>query len=194
MDARTLSNGTLWLSPPTVHDIDTITACCREPSIGEWTTMPVPYERADAEKFVFDIVTPGWADRAPTWALRPAEHGPVLGMIGLGPLYLPRRDRDTAEIGFWLSPEARGRGLMTQAVDLVCRAAFDLTGFAFERLEWRAIIGNHASAAVARSSGFHYEGRLRGGGVQRGVRRDLWVASRLHTDPAGPADGWPPGV
>lgn len=193
MDAEFLSDGTVWLSPPAVSDIDAITALCQEPSIGAWTTMPVPYHRADAEKFIYDIVGPGWATRSPTWALRPAANGPVIGMIGLSPLY-PRRDDNTAEIGFWLTPAARGRGLVTRAALLVSAVGLDHTALAFERLEWRAFVGNHSSAAVARRAGYHYEGLIRGGGMQRGARRDIWVAGRLRTDPALPSPNWPPGV
>ncbi|AYF73365.1 N-acetyltransferase [Nocardia yunnanensis] len=193
MDAESLSDGAVWLSPPAVSDIDAITALCQEPSIGAWTTMPVPYHRADAEKFIYDIVGPGWAARSPTWAVRRAAGGPVVGMIGLGPLY-PRRDEHIGEIGFWLSVAARGQGLITRATLLVAAAALDPAGLAFERLEWRAFVGNHASAAVARRAGFHFEGLIRGGGVQRGTRRDLWVAGRLRGDPAAPSPHWPPGV
>ncbi|NNH71665.1 GNAT family N-acetyltransferase [Nocardia uniformis] len=189
MDPSTLSNGTVWLSPPTVHDIDTITACCQEPSLGRWTTMPVPYHREHAEAFITDIVIPGWAAHRPTWALRPSADGPVIGMIGLNPYRGPADEG--AEIGFWLSPAARGRGLMTQAVDLVCTTGFAPDAFGFGRIEWRAIVGNLASAAVASRAGFHYEGLLRGGMIQRGVRHDTWVASRLPTDPPGPATDWP---
>ncbi|MVU79196.1 GNAT family N-acetyltransferase [Nocardia sp. ET3-3] len=193
MDAEFLSDGTVWLSPPAVSDIDGITALCQEPSIGAWTTMPVPYHRADAEKFIYDIVGPGWAGRSPTWAVRRADNGPVVGMIGMSPLY-PRRDDDTAEIGFWLSAAARGRGLITRAALLVSAAGLDSTVFGFQRLEWRAFVGNHPSAAVARRAGYHYEGLIRGGGVQRGIRRDIWVAGRLRADPAIPSPNWPAGV
>ncbi|MEC3955259.1 GNAT family N-acetyltransferase [Nocardia sp. CDC153] len=193
MDAEFLTDGTIWLSPPAVSDIDAITALCQEPSIGAWTTMPVPYQRADAEKFVYDIVGPGWAGRSPTWALRRFENGPVVGMIGLSPLY-PRRDDDTAEIGYWLSPAARGQGLMTRAAALVSGVGLDPTTLNFERLEWRAFVGNHPSAAVVRRNGYHYEGLLRGGGLQRGTRRDIWVAGRLRTDPPTPSHNWPAGV
>ncbi|MGW4356015.1 GNAT family N-acetyltransferase [Nocardia sp. NPDC004582] len=193
MDAEFLSDGMVWLSPPAVSDIDDITALCQEPSIGAWTTMPVPYHRADAEKFIYDIVGPGWAARSPTWAVRGAARGPLIGMIGLSPLY-PRRDDETAEIGFWLTPTARGAGVMTRAARLVAAAGLDPAGLAFERLEWRAFTGNHPSAAVARRTGFHYEGLIRGGGVQRGVRRDIWVAGRLRTDPETPSRQWPEGI
>ncbi|MEU7630885.1 GNAT family N-acetyltransferase [Nocardia sp. NPDC049220] len=186
MDHCVLSNGTVWLSAPTTNDIDTITECCREPSIGKWTTVPVPYERANAETFITDIVDPGWAGRSPTWAMRVRVDGPVIGMISLA-----ENDKSAAEIGFWLSPAHRSRGLTTQAVDLVCGFGFHTDGLHLTRISWRAIVGNYASAAVARRAGFRYEGRSRLGGVQRGERHDHWHAARLATDPPGPAMGWP---
>jgi RimJ/RimL family protein N-acetyltransferase len=178
----------LWLSRPTAADTDTIVECCREPSIGEWTAIPVPYGRADAEHFLAGMVARGWAGRSPTWALRPAERGPVIGMIGLD---LPPSDPSAAEIGFWLHPPARGRGLMTRAVQLVCDFGFRPGGLGLQRIQWRAKVGNYASAAVVQRAGFRYEGLLRRAGLQRGSRHDMWIAGRLATDPPGPAAGWP---
>ncbi|GAA5099038.1 GNAT family N-acetyltransferase [Nocardia iowensis] len=186
MDAQALSNGTVWLSIPTADDVDAITECCQDPSIGEWVTIPVPYTRENAKTFIDDIVRPGWAGHSPTWALRLFENGPVVGMIGLG-----ERDESAAEIGYWLAPAERCRGLMTQAVNLVCDYGFRPDGMALQRISWRAFVGNYASAAVARRTGFRYEGMARLGSLQRGIRRDHWLAARLPTDPPGPAEGWP---
>ncbi|WP_280234829.1 GNAT family N-acetyltransferase [Nocardia cyriacigeorgica] len=186
MEDRTLTDGTVWLSRPRATDIDTIVARCQEPSIGEWVTIPLPYGRADAEAFLTEISEPGWADRSPTWAIRPADDGPVLGMIGLG-----ARDETAAEIGFWLGSDFRGRGIMSRAVRLVCDFGFDPDGLALIRIGWRAFVGNYASAAVVRRNGFHYEGTDRLGGLQRGVRRDSWLGARLVTDRPGPVPDWP---
>ncbi|WP_174189336.1 GNAT family N-acetyltransferase [Nocardia barduliensis] len=186
MDQQALSNGTVWLSTPTTDDIDTITECCQDPDIAEWVTIPVPYVRDSAVTFLEEMVGPGWAARSPTWAVRLRADGPVVGMIGLG-----ERDESAAEIGFWLVPAQRSRGLMTQAVELVCEFGFSSDGLALERIAWRAFVGNYASAAVARRAGFRYEGLSRLGSVQRGRRRDHWFAARLRTDPPGPADNWP---
>ncbi|MGK8521902.1 GNAT family N-acetyltransferase [Nocardia asteroides] len=186
MDHRVLSNGTIWLSPPTMDDVDTITECCQDPAIAEWVTVPVPYVRDSAVSFIEEIVVPGWAARSPTWALRLRADGPVVGTIGLG-----ERDESAAEIGFWLAARQRSRGLMTQAVQLVCEFGFRGDGLALQRIAWRAFVGNYASAAVARRAGFRYEGLCRLGSVQRGRRRDHWLAARLRTDPPGPADDWP---
>ncbi|MFE3442349.1 GNAT family N-acetyltransferase [Nocardia sp. NPDC059180] len=186
MEDRMLTDGNLWLSRPRPADIATIVARCQEPSIGEWVTIPLPYGRSDAEAFLTDISDPGWTDRSPTWAIRPAEDGPVIGMIGLG-----SHDETAAEIGFWLGSDVRGKGVMSRAVRLVCDFGFDPDGLGLVRISWRAFVGNYASAAVVRRNGFHYEGMDRLGGLQRGVRRDSWLGARLVTDPPGPVADWP---
>ncbi|CRK53598.1 Acetyltransferase [Rhodococcus sp. RD6.2] len=176
----------LVLTAPTPSDIDRIAKCCTDPAIGRWTTMPVPYTRSDAEAFVRKVVPVGWADRSPTWAVRRTAAGAVLGMIGLG-----ARDSSAAEVGFWLAPEARGEGIITRALNLVCDFGFRVDALALERIEWRAFVGNSASAEVARRVGFRFEGTARSGGLQRGTRRDMWVAALLPDDPREPAVGWP---
>ncbi|MEU6187258.1 GNAT family N-acetyltransferase [Nocardia sp. NPDC047038] len=186
MEHRVLSNGTIWLSAPTADDVDAITECCQDPAIAEWVTIPVPYVRDSAVTFLEEMVVPGWAARSPTWAIRPRAGAPVVGMIGLG-----EQDESAAEIGFWLAPAQRSRGLMTQAVELVCEFGFHADGLALERISWRAFVGNYASAAVVRRAGFRYEGMSRLGSIQRGRRRDHWLAARLRTDPPGPSDDWP---
>lgn len=186
---QSLSDGIVWLSAPDRDDVDVVALTCRHSSIAAWTTIPVPYSRVDAVNFVDDIVPTGWANGSPTWGIRLGEGGELVGMVGL---QRHRDDVGAAELGFWLAPKARGRGLMTRSVHLVCAFAFGPGGLRLDRVDWRAFVGNHASAAVVRNVGFRYEGALRGGGVQRGVRRDEWVAGRLRNDPSGPADGWPP--
>ena len=176
----------LVLTAPAPSDIDRIAECCADPAIGRWTTMPVPYTRSDAEDFVRRVVPSGWSDRSPTWAVRRTDDGPVVGMIGLG-----ARDPSAAEVGFWLAPEARGEGIVTRALNLVCDFGFQQNALALERIEWRAFVGNSASADVARRVGFRFEGTARSGGLQRGTRRDMWVAALLPDDPREPGGGWP---
>ncbi|MFC4124561.1 GNAT family N-acetyltransferase [Nocardia rhizosphaerae] len=189
MFEHTLTDGTVWLTRPAAADIDRIVECCQDPDIARWTTIPSPYGRADAEYFLDGVVAPGWASEVPVWAVRTAADGPVDGMLGLHD-----RGPGVREIGFWLSPRCRGLGVMSRAVTLVCDFAFAPDGLAVARLTWRAMVGNQASAAVARRNGFRYEGLARLGGLQRGARVDEWHAARLATDPPGPADGWPAAV
>ncbi|ATQ31011.1 acetyltransferase [Rhodococcus ruber Chol-4] len=181
-----LTGSTVVLTVPRAGDVDAITAACRDRSIVRWTTVPDPYTRADAQRFVGDVVPAGWAAHSPVWAVRTSADGPLLGTVGL-----IERDASAAEIGYWIAPAARARGLATESVNLLCDYAFRSDGLKLDRIEWRALAGHRASAAVARRVGFRFEGVQRRGILQRGSRHDAWVAGLLPDDPRVPADGWP---
>lgn len=177
MEPFELTDGVVRLRVPGPEDIDRITELCQDPTVREWTTMPSPYVRADAEGFVTGMIRDGWANGTQcNWSVRDASDDRLLGMIGLA-----MEGAGSAELGYWLGREDRGRGLMSRSVELVLDAAFgrlDLT-----RVSWRAFVGNDPSRRVAERAGFRVEGQIRGGGVQRGVRRDDWLGTLLRTDP-----------
>ncbi|TMQ81277.1 GNAT family N-acetyltransferase [Actinomadura soli] len=94
------------------------------------------------------------------------------------------RTFDTAmgacEVGVWLAVEARGRGLITTAVQHMIDWAFSARGL--HRVEWLCDPRNTASAAVAERLGMTCEGVLRQGFVLNGDRRDVQVWSILADD------------
>jgi RimJ/RimL family protein N-acetyltransferase len=170
-----------------MDDVDAIAEACQDPEVQTWTTVPSPYSRADAEAYVRDKVAAGWADgSACTWAIRLGEDAAVVGMVNCFGIADGR-----AEIGFWVAAEVRGRGVVSEAVELVCDFGFAPDGLGLQRIQWHAKTGNVASAAVARRAGFQFEGTARLGGAQRGVRVDRWSAALLVTDDRRPAAGWP---
>jgi RimJ/RimL family protein N-acetyltransferase len=170
-----------------MDDVDAITEACQDAEVQAWTTVPSPYTRADALEYVREKVAGGWADgSACTWAIRLDEDAPAVGMVNCFGI----ADAG-AEIGFWVAAEVRGRGIISEAVDLVCDFGFSADGLALQRIQWHAKTGNVASAAVARRAGFQFEGTARLGGAQRGVRIDSWTAALLATDVRRPASGWP---
>lgn len=65
----------------------------------------------------------------------------------------------TTELGYWLSADATGQGLMTRAV--VALTDFALVQLGLNRIEIRCAVGNDASAAIPRRLGFQHEGTLR---------------------------------
>ncbi len=151
--------------------------------------MPTPYRREHAVWFVEELVDGGWReDRERTWAVRVG--GDLRGMVGLA-----RRPVRSAEVGYWMAPEARGQGLLDRSLGLVLDHAFDPTGMDLDRVEWKAFGGNWRSWRAVWRHGFRFEGALRLGGVQRDTRRDDWVGGLLRDDPAsrpgpGPAPPW----
>lgn len=190
MTGVTLTGDRATLSPPGQADVDPVFEYCRDPEVQRWTTVPSPYERADAIHFILDVVAAGWATGTmATWAIRREPGGGLRGMIGLHGIA-----DGAAEIGYWLAPDARGQGLMSAAVELVCDHAFTPVsqgGPGLQRIVWHAFTGNIRSATVARRAGFRFEGTRRLGSVRRGERLDDWSASLLRDDPRTPASNWP---
>ncbi len=64
---------------------------------------------------------------------------------------------DAVELGYWLGPPSRGRGLASRAVGLVAAAIVER--LRPSRLELRTGVGNEASERVAERAGFRRVGR-----------------------------------
>jgi RimJ/RimL family protein N-acetyltransferase len=76
-----------------------------------------------------------------------------------------------AEVGFWLVPGARGRGIGSAAVTLAVSWAFE--AYDLLRVEMTTTPENPAVPALARRLGFTQEGVLRARNVERGRRVDI---------------------
>ena len=85
------------------------------------------------------------------------------------------------EIGYVVTPAARGRGAATTAVSLLTGWAFGALGL--ERLELRIDASNAASVRVAERAGYRLDGVLRSLYFKEGRRVDTGVWSRLRGDP-----------
>lgn len=185
MDRIDLVSHALVLDAPGRGDVADIARHCRDPLFERTLTLPWPYGRSDADYFVREFVPRGWSEGDEfTWALRTEPGGPLLGVIGLR---VP-----TSDIGYWLGAEHRGRGHMTEAVRLVADWAFDGDGAGLAEIGWECILGNTASAAVARRSGFRFAGE----GPSRIPYRDgshppSWHGSLRSGDDRSPQEGWP---
>lgn len=185
MEPVILRTRRLVLSIPTRADTEAIYIACQDPEIQRFTTVPRPYVREHAQKFV-DLVPRQWAEGVSTnWAIR--CNGALAGMIGLHRL---GAETGSGELGYWMAAPFRGQGLLSEAANAVLDFAFAPQGLDLVRVEWRAVAGNIASAASARAVGFRYEGLLRQALVSPGGRDDGWVAGLLRTDDRTPQP-WP---
>jgi RimJ/RimL family protein N-acetyltransferase len=170
------------LRPYRTEDADDVVAGCADPVTQRYLPrLPSPYTREDALSWITEGAPGTFAAGGAGFAIADPETDRVVGGIGIVPL---RPEERTAEIGYWVSPAARGRGVATAA----CRA---LTAQAFahglERLELRTEPENALSQRVALAAGYTREGKQRNGGLDRdGNRYDLIVLARLATDPADP--------
>jgi RimJ/RimL family protein N-acetyltransferase len=87
------------------------------------------------------------------------------------------------EVGFWLVPAARGRGVGSRAVALAVSWAFDALDLL--RVEMTTTPDNEAVPALARRLGFAQEGVLRRRNVERGERVDVVWFGVLREEWAG---------
>jgi RimJ/RimL family protein N-acetyltransferase len=103
-------------------------------------------------------------------ALAIAEAGTDEFLGGIGLYRINERHR-RGEVGFWLVPSARGRGVASRAVRLITTWAFDSIGF--ERVELTTTPENAATRALAAKLGFSEEGTMRRRNLERGRRVDV---------------------
>jgi [ribosomal protein S5]-alanine N-acetyltransferase len=102
----------------------------------------------------------------------------------LGHVFVNVSSHRRGTVGYWLLPEARGKGLATRAVRLVSHWALHELGLA--RVGLLTEPSNEASLRVAERSGFQREGLLRSYAEIDGRRVDYVCFSLLAGDVAVP--------
>jgi len=146
------------------QDAEAVFAMCQDPEIQRYTSVPVPYGLEDARGYIAEHTTDADID---LWAIR--REGVLVGSIELRGV-----QPGITDLGYLLHSDHRGRGLMTEAVRTVVEHG--LSSGALDVIRWRAIVGNTASAVVARRAGFAFLGVVTDGLEIRGVRHDVWTA------------------
>ena len=162
------------LRPFRADDFEVANDVVEEPSTARWVN---PFSGSDGAS----VVRSNESDR---------RRGRLLDLViadrvsdaYLGEIILLAREWQTAEIAYVVASFARGRGLATDALELLSRWAFDQLGL--ERLQLRVDPDNAASLRVAEKAGFQREGLLRSCFVVRGRRIDSVLYSRLPGDPS----------
>ena len=174
-----LTDGEVLLRPWTLDDVPAVTAACRDPEIPRWTVVPVDYQEHHAIEFISSREADRAAGRELTFAVVDRDNR-VLGAIGISNFDWADLK---AEIGYWVAPQARNRGVGTRAVRLLSRWAIEELGL--ERIELFAHPENQASLRLALRAGYTREGTLRLYRRRHGVREDLVMHSLLAGDLAG---------
>jgi ribosomal-protein-alanine N-acetyltransferase len=95
-------------------------------------------------------------------------------------------DHSRAELGIWIAPAHRGRGVATDALRLTGRWLLSECGLA--RVQLMTEPDNVALIAAARAAGFAEEGVLRGYQRARGQRVDITMMSLVAADQAAGAE------
>ncbi len=174
----TLRTGRLVLRPFTGADIPDTQASCTDELTQRWLPLPHPYTLADAADYCTVKATRAReSGDGIHFAVTDTGSGRLLGDVSLKKTNWRAL---TSEVGYWVAPWARGRGIASEATRAV--AEWLLSSRGFERLELRAATGNVASQRAAVNAGFTREGVLRNAGFTHSARVDLVVFSLIPAD------------
>ncbi|MDE1206539.1 GNAT family N-acetyltransferase [Tenacibaculum larymnensis] len=145
--------------------------------LGKWLPF-VEYtkELKDTEGFVNSVVGVSEDKLEYTFTIRRQDK--FIGLIGL-------KDTDVlnkkTEVGYWLSEEEQGKGIMTKSVKEICNLAF--TELQMNRIQIKCAVGNIPSKNIPKRLGFKLEGVEREGELLTGnLFTDLEVYSKLKND------------
>ena len=178
----TLTDGVVTLRAHAPQDVTGVWEQCQDPLSREWTSVPMPYSREDAERFVNEVCPVGWLSDT-EWAFAVEAEGRFAGTVSLR-----NEGHRRAEIAYGAHPWARGTGHLERAVRLLLDWGFterDLT-----TVVWWTRQGNWASRKLAWKVGIEVEGVVRRWVTQRGESHPSWVGTLLREDPRAPRSPW----
>lgn len=164
-----------WFEVPTIEDplvrlrrvrpgdLERIISGANDPLNQEWIRkLDNPYTPAQAESYLADYEEGMASGVAVHWAMADPSSDDFLGTMSI-----LRIARPHGEVGYWSHPEARGRGVVTQATQLAITHAFEI--LKLERLCLYAATDNAASWAIAQRCGFTRVGTERRVAARRSV-------------------------
>ena len=158
----------LRFRPWRASDAPAVLSACSEPSTQRWIAPLHGYDAAKAHDFV-EGARAKWDARQHLRLCLTDATDAVLGSGDLDDLTF-RHGR--SELGWWIAPGHRGRGLGVRQARLLVRAGFEVLGL--QRLTADIVSPNAASRWAAAGAGFHFESTAQSAWVGTdGARHDM---------------------
>ena len=164
--------GEVILRYPSLDDVDAILPAFRDPELREAGNLPA-FDRDGLVASIHEL--PMLAERGRLLALAALDAGSG-EVIGGGTLHHLDSERKIVEIGYFVLPHARRRGVATTIARLLSQHAFSL---GIERVAAYVNVGNTASERVVERAGFTREGVVRSMPKPDGRRIDKTLFSLL---------------
>ena len=134
--------------------------------------IPYPYTEKDGEEFINAMLL---SDKNTTFAYAIEVEGKAAGSITA--FRQSNIHSRTAELGYYISEEYWGKGIMTQAVRQICEYIFGNTDII--RIFAEPFSYNTASCRVLEKAGFKLEGILRSNAYKNGKILDMKMYSLI---------------
>jgi RimJ/RimL family protein N-acetyltransferase len=169
---RGLRAGKVVLRFPALGDVDSILPAFADPELRDAGNLPA-FGREELIASLEDL--PALAEQGRLLALA-AAHAETGEIVGGGTLHHLDAERRIIEIGYFVLPAARGRGVATTIARMLAEHAFSL---GIERVAAYVNVGNTASERVLEKAGFTREGVVRSMPKPDGRRVDKTLFSLL---------------
>jgi ribosomal-protein-alanine N-acetyltransferase len=167
-DLPTLETERLILRKMVLNDAEAVFAYASNSEVSRYTLWETHRSIEDSRAFL-EFATQKYENGGePDWGIVYRGNGCLVGACGLVNW---EAEHARAEVGFVLSREYWGRGLMSEAVRAILRFGFERMNL--NRIEARCIAENAASARVMEKAGMVYEGTLRQREYIKGAYRDI---------------------
>ncbi|HEX2182577.1 MAG TPA: GNAT family protein [Rubrobacteraceae bacterium] len=177
-DLPELETGRLLLRKMRLDDAPAMFAYASDPEVTRYVLFETHRSVEDSEAFLRLAVEGYERGDFGGWGVVLKDSGSFVGTCGVDMGYVPEHAR--AELGYVLSREHWGKGLMPEAVRAVIRFGFGR--MELNRIQARCMIENTASARVMEKAGMTYEGTLREHELIKGAYRNIKVYSILRRE------------
>lgn len=161
------------------EDAESIAQAADNPKIAKnlRNVFPSPYTLEDAVWFINDCIANA-GKKQMNYAV--VVEGRAVGSIGI----TVKEDvyEKSAELGYWLSEDFWRKGIMSCAVRMICREAFER--FDIVRIFAEPFADNAGSRGVLEKAGFTYEGTMRSGIFKNGEIHSYCMYSLLREEAA----------
>lgn len=139
----------LCLRPWRAEDIPEIYRICQDPILQKFTTVPVPYEFENAEKF-FETQAKGFAEKS-HFALAGEVNGKIALCISA---FDSVPFEHVIKVGYWAAPQFRGQGYTAKAAEAITEYLFSI---GYRRVSADTMPENIASQKTLLKAGFEFE-------------------------------------
>ena len=162
------------LRPWTEQDLPAVEQASGDPYIVATTSVPSPYTLAAGREWLERQRLRVTEGAGLPFCIADSRTDEALGFIGL---WLRNRVLGRVHFGYWVVPQARGRGVTSAALRLLSSWACE--NLAVVRLELWMELWNIASQRVAERAGFMCEGVLHSYVEIEGTYRDVFMYARV---------------
>ena len=173
----TLYTKSLMLRKITLEDAQDIFEYAKDPEVTKFVTWE-PHKSVDDSMNFLKLVIQKYENNEPSnWGIIYKENNKLIGTCGYDS-WVPVHS--LAEIGYALSREYWGKGLMTEAAKEVIKYGFEKMNL--NRIYARCFVKNIGSQKVLEKVGMKFEGILREQMFIKGTFRDMKIYSILRKE------------